>query len=111
MLHIKNLMNQWMKKKVGTTNYFDLSASEKESYEAMERELTEHKITDDEVYTFFSKQIGLCEDQLINPDISDKARLFYTVELRVYRNIIKFLDAPKLKVRNARMIIESQLGN
>lgn len=110
MFDMDKILAKWLVKNTGKNDYFKLSQDEKVAYDSMAEALKEHTLTDEDVYLFFNKVLNESEDKLIDPDISDQARVFYTVYLRLAKNIIRFLDAPKLKARNARMMLDNQLS-
>lgn len=110
LMPVVQLMKKWLHKKTGSNDFFKLTDAEKVSYRQMEEALTERSLTEDDVYNFFSKAMNEAEEKIVDPALPMQVREFHIVELRVYKNIIKFLDAPKLKARNARMMLEKQLS-
>lgn len=104
------MLAKWLKKK-GIKDFYEMSPEEKETYQKFERVLKGKALTDEDVKAFWEEELEEINKKLTAEDLTDRARDFLLVELRVVRKIKGFLETPEKNARDARIMIEQQVAD
>jgi len=100
------ILNKYFKK-LGISEFSQLTQEEKDTYNEWEEALNGRQITDENVKDFFNVEIEETINSLIVKKLKEREDIFLKVKLEFLRNIKDFLDAPKREQAMVKKEIKS----
>ena len=91
-----NLLEKFLKK-VGVTEFSQLTEEEKETYRNWDSILSGRKLTDEEVATFLTTELEETVQKVIDQKLTTREDIFLKMKLDFIRKIQGFLNVPKVE--------------
>lgn len=91
-----NLLEKFLKK-VGVTEFSQLTEEEKETYRKWDGILSGRKLTDEEVATFLTTELEETVQKVIDQKLTSREDIFLKMKLDFIRKIQGFLNVPKVE--------------
>ena len=96
-------------KKIGVTEFSQLSEEEKETYRKWEETLSGRKITDEEVEDFFETELEDAISKISDMKLGKTEDIFLKMKIEFLRKIKTFLKGPELEKKMLEQNLHNQL--
>lgn len=91
-----NLLSKYLKK-LGVSEFSQLSEDEKETYRSWDNILSGRKLTDEDVARFLDTELNDVLGKLTDPKTEGRADVFLKMKLEMITKIKTFLASPQLE--------------
>lgn len=96
-------------KKIGVTEFSQLSDEEKETYRKWEETLSGRKITDEEVADFFETELEDAISKISDMKLGKSEDIFLKMKIEFLRKVKTFLMGPELEKKMLEQNLHNQL--